>query len=236
MEKIKFTKKRILLGGVVIVAAIILMGSVFGPSVIKNIDVEDMALATDQKSQLMLSIEPKDANIDDLNCQVKDESIASITKLNVSGLKEGTTTLTCRLGSKESTANIVVTKSEEQKKKEAETAKAAQEKADREKAEKERAEKEKVEKEKAAQEKAAQEAEQERVAKEQEAAQQEVQAVQEQQTSPQTSQPNEQTVYLSRTGTKYHYNQNCSNMKNPTTATLSQAINSGREPCSNCAR
>lgn len=42
------------------------------------------------------------------------------------------------------------------------------------------------------------------------------------------------TVYASRTGNKYHYVATCSNMKNPISMTLQEAIDSGRTPCSNC--
>lgn len=41
-------------------------------------------------------------------------------------------------------------------------------------------------------------------------------------------------VYVSRTGSKYHYVSNCSGMKNPTSMTLQEAINKGKTPCSNC--
>lgn len=41
-------------------------------------------------------------------------------------------------------------------------------------------------------------------------------------------------VYVSRTGTKYHYVKDCSGMRNPSSMTLDQAISSGKTPCSNC--
>lgn len=43
-----------------------------------------------------------------------------------------------------------------------------------------------------------------------------------------------EVVWLSRTGTKYHNNPNCGNMKNPIKSTLDDAIASGREPCKKC--
>lgn len=42
------------------------------------------------------------------------------------------------------------------------------------------------------------------------------------------------TVWLSRTGSKYHYRANCSNMSNPIATTLGDAIARGKEPCKVC--
>lgn len=44
----------------------------------------------------------------------------------------------------------------------------------------------------------------------------------------------EQMVWVSRTGTKYHSNPSCSNMKNPAHMTQSEAESLGRTPCSKC--
>ncbi|MBQ8165173.1 MAG: hypothetical protein IJZ94_05095 [Clostridia bacterium] len=41
-------------------------------------------------------------------------------------------------------------------------------------------------------------------------------------------------VWIPRTGSKYHSKSNCSNMKNPTQVTQSQAISRGYEPCKKC--
>lgn len=41
-------------------------------------------------------------------------------------------------------------------------------------------------------------------------------------------------VWISRTGTKYHSNPDCSNMKNPGYVTLDEAIAQGRTPCKKC--
>lgn len=42
------------------------------------------------------------------------------------------------------------------------------------------------------------------------------------------------TVWIPRTGTKYHQNPNCSNMKNPTQVTKEEAENQGYDPCKKC--
>lgn len=47
-------------------------------------------------------------------------------------------------------------------------------------------------------------------------------------------QRNEVTVYVSKTGSKYHSNPNCSGMNNPTAMTQSEAENIGKTPCKNC--
>lgn len=44
------------------------------------------------------------------------------------------------------------------------------------------------------------------------------------------------TVWVSRTGTKYHYVSTCSNMSNPIQMTLSQAQSKGYGPCKTCVR
>ena len=41
-------------------------------------------------------------------------------------------------------------------------------------------------------------------------------------------------VYVSRTGTKYHYSSICSDMNNPISMTLQEAINKGKKPCVKC--
>ena len=47
-------------------------------------------------------------------------------------------------------------------------------------------------------------------------------------------QAQESTVWIPRTGSKYHSNSSCSNMKNPSQVTLSQAQAAGYEPCKKC--
>ena len=51
---------------------------------------------------------------------------------------------------------------------------------------------------------------------------------------PAQTTPQSQTVWVSKTGKKYHSNPNCSNMKNPIKMTLDEAKASGRTPCKNC--
>lgn len=43
------------------------------------------------------------------------------------------------------------------------------------------------------------------------------------------------TVYVSKTGSKYHLRSTCSGMKNPRPMTLSEAVAAGYEPCGTCA-
>ena len=75
----------------------------------------------------------------------------------------------------------------------------------------------------------------EKAASEQAAAEQAAtQAQAEQEAAAQTQQPQEQMVWISQSGSKYHSNSSCSNMKNPTQITISEAQNRGLEPCKKC--
>lgn len=49
-----------------------------------------------------------------------------------------------------------------------------------------------------------------------------------------TPEANGQTVYVSRTGSKYHSNPNCSNMKNTSSMTMEEAQARGLEACKKC--
>ena len=53
-------------------------------------------------------------------------------------------------------------------------------------------------------------------------------------TQPAPAQPQESMVWIPKSGKKYHDNANCSNMKNPSQVTVSQAISAGYTPCSKC--
>ena len=46
--------------------------------------------------------------------------------------------------------------------------------------------------------------------------------------------PSEEMVWIPKTGSKYHNRSSCSNMKNPSQVTKSQAISWGYEPCKKC--
>lgn len=49
-----------------------------------------------------------------------------------------------------------------------------------------------------------------------------------------TSESNGQIVYISRTGSKYHSNPSCSNMKNPTAISIEESQAKGLEACKKC--
>lgn len=53
-------------------------------------------------------------------------------------------------------------------------------------------------------------------------------------TQPAPAQPQESMVWIPKSGKKYHANSSCSNMKNPSQVTVSQAISAGYTPCSKC--
>lgn len=113
--------------------------------------------------------------------------------------------------------------------------KAEEEKIAAEKAEQERLEAERLAAEKAEQERiAAEKAEQERIAAEQaaqQAAAQSQQSSNEQYTEPAN---NGVRVYIPQSGSKYHSNPSCSNMKNPTEVSIDEAISWGYTPCKKC--
>lgn len=44
----------------------------------------------------------------------------------------------------------------------------------------------------------------------------------------------EPTVWIPKSGSKYHRTPTCSNMKNPIEVTISEAITGGYEPCKRC--
>lgn len=48
------------------------------------------------------------------------------------------------------------------------------------------------------------------------------------------TEPTEDLVWISRTGSKYHTNPNCSNMKGPTQLTREEAEAQGYAPCKRC--
>ncbi len=52
--------------------------------------------------------------------------------------------------------------------------------------------------------------------------------------NPAPEEPQENMVWKSKTGSKYHSKASCSNMKNPTEITKSHAVSIGLSPCSKC--
>ena len=55
-----------------------------------------------------------------------------------------------------------------------------------------------------------------------------------QETDPPSSDSSEELVWIPNSGTKYHSNPNCSNMKNPAQVTIEEAINRGYSACKKC--
>ena len=52
--------------------------------------------------------------------------------------------------------------------------------------------------------------------------------------APSTPQTDAATVWIPRTGSKYHSNPNCSNMKSPSAVTIDQAMAWGYDRCKKC--
>lgn len=121
-------------------------------------------------------------------------------------------------------------KAAEESKKEAEAAAQAQKEAE-EAAAKQAEEEARI---KSEQEAAAAQAQQEQQTTEQSNIQQEQQQYSNQNDTQQTQQPQEQLVWIPKTGSKYHSNPSCSGMNNPREVTLSEAQSMGYEPCKKC--
>lgn len=49
-----------------------------------------------------------------------------------------------------------------------------------------------------------------------------------------TEAPQEEQVWISRTGSKYHSNSSCSGMKGPSQVPISRAESMGKTPCKKC--
>lgn len=80
--------------------------------------------------------------------------------------------------------------------------------------------------------KAAEEAQQK--AEEEAAAQAVSEAEAQKQSEAQSQEPQEEMVWVSNTGSKYHSRSSCSGMNNPSQVPLSQALAMGLEPCKKC--
>lgn len=178
----------------------------------------------DDTVKVAITTEPADYDLSSLT--ISDNDIAEMSYSDgvatITFKSEGSARISFSSGDiKSSSVAITVTdpEAEAQRQKEAEE-KAAQEAAE---------ELARQEAEKQAQKAAAQQAAQ------QAASQQSHSQQSQSQQSVQTQQPTQsQMVWIPQTGSKYHNNPSCSNMKNPQQVTLSQAQNMGYEPCKKC--
>lgn len=195
-----------------------------------------------ESPKLELLVTPADATIDSL--EISDNDIANFEYTDgqaiVTFVNEGTETITFIVnGSIESNATTITVVDQAKKEAEEESKKKAEEEAKKkaeEEAKKKAEEEAKKKAEEEAQKKAEEEAqkkveeqaalaEAERIAAEQAEAEQAAQAA--------AQQPQEEMVWISGNGKKYHSRSSCSNMKNPSQVPLSEAQKT-REPCKKC--
>lgn len=199
-----------------ILLTVVFLGGCSSQTKIKSIhiDSQDITLDLDQSQTFKVDIEPSKANIEEKDIVISDNTLITLTKVEDHSLtikanqNEGIATLYIMIDDVESnkvSINIVDIKK----------AKAAQE---------EKEAKEAAEKEKQAAEAAAKALEEQKQAE----------AAQSNESTPNNTMPNTSTVYLPKSGKKYHSNPNCSNMKSPRAVSLEEAQSLGYGPCSKC--
>ena len=201
-----------------ILLTVVFLGGCSSQTKIKSIhiDSQDVTLDFDQSQTFKVEIDPSKANIEEKDIVISDNTLITLTKVSDHSLtikanqNEGIATLYIMTNDVESnkvTINIVDIKKAKEK--------VAQE---------EKEAKEAAEKEKQAAEAAAKALEEQKQAE----------AAQSNESTPNNAIPNTSTVYLPKSGKKYHSNPNCSNMKNPRAVSLEEAQSLGYEPCSKC--
>lgn len=208
----KKSKKKLIAG---IIIALILIGTLLnlGSGKVESITANWPKTSFDinETAKVNITVDPEDADISDI--AISDNNIAKMEYSNgiatISFCGEGTEHIyfTCSdVKSNGRTIKVVDKEAEAQRQKAAEEAAKEQERL-------------------AAERKA------------QEAAEQQAQQQQsQQQTQQQVTAPPAQTqmVWIPNSGSKYHSNPSCSNMKNPQQVTLDYAQSAGYEPCKKC--
>lgn len=218
---------------------ILIIGMIFGKSMADEITIneKDFTMDINQSQQLSLTIHPEDGLIYEDDFQCSDSNIIEIEdikdgKLFLKSLnKEGNVTLQYKkddVASNTITIQVVdqqaiaMAKAKEEEKKQAEEIKKQEEAK-------------KIEEQKKADEKKKNEQEQKKTT--QTATQRSSSQSNESSSTSSSSQSNHTNsamVYIPRTGKKYHSNANCSNMKNPSQVSLSEAQNRGFTACKKC--
>lgn len=193
-----------------------------GYSIVFDIDTisvksnKNIVMDINSSKKISYSIDPEGANTDELKL-VSSGSGILVTKLDKdnskftikSKAKTGTTTVYLKDNNADVTSKKIKVTVEDKK-----AIAEAKKKAEQEKKRKAEEAKKKEQARIAAEKKKAEEA---------------------QQTTEQaTTTEREEIVWVSNTGSKYHSNPNCSNMRNPIKETLSDAKSRGLSPCSKC--
>lgn len=174
-------------------------------------------------TKVKLKLTPSDAKIETLIISENDIADLNYTDgiATISFKKEGSASIAFTANgsvtSNSTTITVIDKAAEKQKAKEEAERKAAEEKAKEEAAEEEKRLAEEEAKKQAAEEEA------KKQAAEEEAAAQEIQ-----------QEPQEEMVWISNTGKKYHNNPSCSGMNSPSQVPISQAQSMGLQPCKKC--
>lgn len=189
------------------------------PSDIDKISIksnDSIVMDVNSDKDIHFSIDPEDGNTDELNLVSSNPDILSAYldksdgKITISSRdKTGNTTIYLKDTNADVSSKSIKVKVEDKK-----AIAEAKKKAEQEKKRKAEEAKKKEQARIAAEKKKAEEA---------------------QQTTEQaTTTEREEMVWVSNTGSKYHSNPNCSNMRNPIKETLSDAKSRGLSPCSKC--
>ncbi len=207
--------------------------AVMPSSTISEISIDGstpQSLAVPDSKKIIYTYSPEDAD-DEVSCTSSNPDIASVEVTSaddgkiicvVTPLAAGETTISCK-ASFVSASDVKLTITDPAAE-QAEQERIAAEKAEQERAAAEKAEQERIAAEKAEQERiAAEKAEQERIAAEEAARQEEATAAR---------QPSGQTVYVTPSGKRYHFDPDCGG-KNSRPIDISEV--GSRTPCQKCA-
>ncbi len=201
------------------------IGSFFSDPTVSSITLnsKDIVMDINSSEKLNFKFAPDDGTSDDMEVVIsKDKILSTDDEISTSknsftihsGKKTGTVTLYLKDNRSDVSSNKIKVKVEDKaaikKAKEEAKRKAAEEKKKKEEAAKKKAEAE------AAKKKAEEEAQ--RKAEEEAAA----------------TESQEEMVWVPNTGSKYHSNPNCSNMRDPREVTISEAKSEGFTPCKKC--
>lgn len=205
-----------------------------------TIDSKDLTLDINQNETLKITIEPSDSELELSDFHSSHSDIIKVkdfkdNQLTIQSLtKEGTATIVYKNDDLESnTVTIQVIDKQavalaEAKKQE----EAAKQKAEEEKKKEEA--KQKAEEEKKKEEAAKQKTEEAKKNEQQKQTTTSKKSTSSSQSTTSTTKDVGGTVYIPKTGKKYHSNPNCSNMKNPRQVSLSDAKSKGYTACKKC--
>lgn len=233
-SKTKYKKLKIVL---LVFCIVGVLSACFGSSSIESFDLDRDSITMDINDTKNVSIttDPEDASTSSLEIKDVDNISASLDDHNIkvkSGSEEGTYKLKIYNDDVNAILTVKVVDKEAQK----------QKKIEEQKTQEEAQKQAELQAQEEARKQAEAQAEAQRQAEAQAAAEAEAQRQATAQASSQSEESSSYTeatageVYIPQSGYKYHSNPNCSNMKNPTAISLSEAQSRGYQPCKKCYR